>query len=148
MYTFILRTGRRRLRRNFLPRREKRASASSKPSPARRLTWPERCESESGRLDLTAMSGLHFMKPDLERMPCLALAMDCARRGGNAPAVMSAANEVAVGLYLLDQVGFYDISDLVKQALDRVPFVKKPDLGQILAADRLAREAVYANLGG
>ena len=41
-----------------------------------------------------------------------------------------------MGLYLLDQVGFYDIYDLVKQALDRVPFVKKPDLGQILAADR------------
>ena len=48
----------------------------------------------------------------------------------------------------MEPLGFYDIYDLVKQALDQVPFVKKPDLGQILAADRLAREAVYANLGG
>lgn len=79
---------------------------------------------------------LTFDRPDLETFPCLGLAMEAAKAGGTAGAVLSGANEVAVGLYLLDQVGFYDIYDLVKQALDRVPFVKKPDLGQILAADR------------
>ena len=99
-------------------------------------------------LDLLSCGPLTFDKPDLETFPCLGLAMEAAKAGGTAGAVLSGANEVAVGLYLLDQVGFYDIYDLVKQALDRVPFVEKPNLDQILAADRLAREAVYANLGG
>ena len=53
-----------------------------------------------------------------------------------------------MGLFLLDQVGFYDIPRLVKKAMDTVPFVASPDLAQILEADRLAREAVYSNLGG
>ena len=112
------------------------------------LTWPDRAPCPAPDLDLLSCGPLTFDRPDLETFPCLGLAMEAAKAGGTAGAVLSGANEVAVGLYLLDQVGFYDIYDLVKQALDRVPFVKKPDLGQILAADRLAREAVYANLGG
>ena len=63
------------------------------------LTWPERRPGASERLDLAALAGLHFMKPDLEKMPCSPLAMDCARRGGNAPAVMSAANEPPSGCF-------------------------------------------------
>ena len=112
------------------------------------LTWPDRAPCPAPDLDLLSCGPLTFDRPDLETFPCLGLAMEAAKAGGTAGAVLSGANEVAVGLYLLDQVGFYDIYDLVKQALDQVPFVKKPDLGQILAADRLAREAVYANLGG
>ena len=106
------------------------------------LTWPERCESESGRLDLTAMSGLHFMKPDLGRMPCLALAMDCARRGGNAPAVMSAANEVAVGMFLSGKLGYNEIYESVEYALGRIGFIAEPSLEDILASDREARTLV------
>ena len=112
------------------------------------LTWPDRAPCPAPALDLLSCGPLTFDKPDLETFPCLGLAMEAAKAGGTAGAVLSGANEVAVGLYLLDQVGFYDIYDLVKQALDRVPFVEKPNLDQILAADRLAREAVYANLGG
>lgn len=112
------------------------------------LTWPDRTACPAPALDLLSCGPLTFDKPDLETFPCLGLAMEAARAGGTAGAVLSGANEVAVGLYLLDQVGFYDMYDLVKQALDRVPFVEKPNLDQILAADRLAREAVYANLGG
>ena len=103
------------------------------------LTWPERCESESGRLDLTAMSGLHFMKPDLGRMPCLALAMDCARRGGNAPAVMSAANEVAVGMFLSGKLGYNEIYESVEYALGRIGFIAEPSLEDILSSDGEAR---------
>ena len=112
------------------------------------LTWPDRTACPAPALDLLSCGPLTFDKPDLETFPCLGLAMEAAKAGGTAGAVLSGANEVAVGLYLLDQVGFYDMYDLVKQALDRVPFVEKPNLDQILAADRLAREAVYANLGG
>lgn len=106
------------------------------------LTWPERCESESGRLDLTAMSGLHFMKPDLERMPCLALAMDCARRGGNAPAVMSAANEEAVGMFLSGKLGYNEIYESVEYALGRIGFIAEPSLEDILSSDGEARTLV------
>ena len=103
------------------------------------LTWPERCPSASGRLDLTAMSGLHFMRPDLELMPCLALAMDCARRGGNAPAVMSAANEVAVGMFLAGKLGYNEIYESVAWVLGRIDFIAEPSLEDIIASDGEAR---------
>lgn len=112
------------------------------------LTWPDRVPCPAPELDLLTCGPLTFDRPDLETFPCLKLAIEAAKAGGTAGAVLSGANEVAVGLYLLDQVGFYDIYNLVKQAMDAVPFVKKPSLDQILAADRLAREAVYVNLGG
>ena len=112
------------------------------------LTWPDRVPCPAPELDLLTCGPLTFDRPDLETFPCLKLAMEAAKAGGPAGAVLSGANEVAVGLYLLDQVGFYDIYNLVKQAMDAVPCVKKPSLDQILAADRLAREAVYVNLGG
>ena len=112
------------------------------------LTWPDRVPCPAPELDMLTCGPLTFDRPDLETFPCLKLAMEAAKAGGTAGAVLSGANEVAVGLYLLDQVGFYDIYNLVKQAMDAVPFVKKPSLDQILAADRLAREAVYVNLGG
>ena len=112
------------------------------------LTWPDRVPCPAPELDLLTCGPLTFDRPDLETFPCLKLAMEAAKAGGTAGAVLSGANEVAVGLYLLDQVGCYDIYNLVKQAMDAVPFVKKPSLDQILAADRLAREAVYVNLGG
>ena len=112
------------------------------------LTWPDRVPCPAPELDLLTCGPLTFDRPDLETFPCLKLAMEAAKAGGTAGAVLSGANEVAVGLYLLDQVGVYDIYNLVKQAMDAVPFVKKPSLDQILAADRLAREAVYVNLGG
>lgn len=103
------------------------------------LTWPERCPSASGRLDLTAMSGLHFLRPDLELMPCLALAMDCARRGGNAPAVMSAANEAAVGMFLAGKLGYNEIYESVAWVLGRIDFIAEPSLEDIIASDGEAR---------
>ena len=106
------------------------------------LTWPERRASNTERLDLTAMSGLHFMKPDLELMPCLALAIDCARRGGNAPAVLSAANEAAVGLFLQGKLGYNDIYESVAYALSRISFIAEPSLDEILESDGEARTLV------
>ena len=106
------------------------------------LTWPERSASAAERLDLTALSGLHFMKPELEMLPCLALARDCARRGGTAPAVLSAANEAAVALFLARRLGYNEIYDCVAAALGSIDFIAEPSLEDILAADAEARAFV------
>lgn len=106
------------------------------------LTWPERSASAAERLDVTALSGLHFMKPELEKLPCLALAMDCARRGGTAPAVLSAANEAAVALFLARRLGYNEIYDCVAAALGSIDFIAEPSLEDILAADAEARAFV------
>ena len=105
------------------------------------LTYPERLECPVDPLDLTA-GPLTFAKPDLEKFPCLALAMRCGKQGGTACPAMNGANEEAVAMYLRDEIGFYDIYRLVSAAVDAVPFIREPDLEQILEADRLAREAV------
>ena len=113
------------------------------------LTYPERQKCPVERLDLTKCGSLTFCRPDLEAFPCLALAYRCAKTGGTACSVMNGANEAAVSLYLNDQIGFYDIHDLVCGAVDSVPFVQNPTLDEILESDRLAREYVlshYANL--
>ncbi len=112
------------------------------------LTWPDRMACPAPDLDLLSCGALTFHKPDLEAFPCLALAMEAAKAGGTMGAVLSGANEVAVEMYLKDQIGFYDIPALVKKAMDDVPFIKRPDLSQILEADRLARQSVRCNAGG
>ena len=106
------------------------------------LTYPQRMPSPAGALDLTTCGSLSFSKPDLVAFPCLKLAMECAAKGGTACAVMNGANEVAVALYLDDKIGFYDIYELVRDAVEAVPFVENPDLDQILTADRMARDFV------
>ena len=105
------------------------------------LTYPERCECPVEGLDLTAVP-LAFSHPDLESFPCLQLAMDAAKRGGTACPVMNGANEAAVALYLEDKIGFYDIYDLVKGAMDAVPFIEDPTLDEILECDAQARKYV------
>ncbi len=115
------------------------------------LTYPERLSCPVDRLNLTSCGGLTFADPDLEAFPCLRLAMDCAKLGGTACPVMNGANEAAVALYLEDKIGFYDIYTLVKGAVETVPFIKEPDLEEILNSDKLARAYVvaqYSNLRG
>ena len=106
------------------------------------LTYPERAACPVDRLDLTACSGLTFTKPDMDAFPCLALARECAKAGGTACPVMNGANEEAVAMFLNDEIGFYDIYDLVRGAVSAVPFIQNPTLEEILEADRLAREYV------
>lgn len=108
------------------------------------MTYPDRTENPAPGLDLLTCGELSFHAPDLEAFPCLKIAMDAARRGGNAPCVMNGANETAVKLYLEDKIGFYDIPKLVQRALDRVPFIENPTLEEILNSDRLAREAIQS----
>lgn len=106
------------------------------------LTFPERMACPVDALDLTACPPLTFSKPDEEVFPCLSLARACASAGGTACPAMNGANEEAVARFLRDEIGFYDIYRLVSRAVEKVPFVKEPDLEQILSADRAARLAV------
>ncbi len=106
------------------------------------MTYPERLPCPVEPLDLTTCGDLSFCKPDTQAFPCLALARECAQKGGTACPVMNGANEEAVALYLQDKIGFYDIYRLVKLAVDTVPFIQEPTLEEILEADRLARLAV------
>ncbi len=110
------------------------------------LTYPQRLDCPVDRLDLSQCAALTFAKPDMEVFPCLKLAMDCARLGGTACPAMNGANEAAVALYLGDRIGFYDIYNLVKGAVDAVPFIAEPTLEEILEADRLARQYVADQL--
>ena len=112
------------------------------------ITYPQREECIVQPLDLTACGALTFSKPDMENFPCLALARACAKRGGNICAAMNGANEEAVALFLADRIGFYDIYDLVRAAVDRTAFIAEPTLEQILATDAAARAFVreHANL--
>lgn len=106
------------------------------------MTWPERRGSPYERLDFWKMKDMTFEAPVLENVPCLALAMECARRGGLAPAVMSAANEAAVGLFLKGRIGYNEIYDRVAAAVAAAPVVASPSLEDILAADGEARRYV------
>ena len=105
------------------------------------LTYPERMPSPAPDLDLLTCGPLTFAQPDYDSFPCLGLAMETARVGGTACAVLNGANEEAVAAYLRDEIGFYDISDSIRCALDSVEQVSGPCLEEILQADQLARQA-------
>ena len=106
------------------------------------LTFPERAPSLCAPLDLFSAGDLHFEAPDPENTPCLALAMDAAKRGGTAPAILSAANEAAVGLFLEEKIPFGKISECVADALDSISITERPALEDILEADRAGRTFV------
>ena len=103
------------------------------------MTYPDRTASPFKRLDFRDMKDMTFEAPDYEKTPCLKLAMDCAREGGTAPCVMSAANEAAVALFLQHRLGYNQIYDSVLAAVESIEIVRKPDLEAILAADEAAR---------
>ena len=106
------------------------------------LTWPARTIGPARPLDLLHCPPLTFGMPDCEAFPCLAIAMEAARTGGTATAILNGANEAAVGLFLEERIGFMDIPALVERAMSVVPVVQAPQLEQIMAADRAARDAV------
>ena len=109
------------------------------------LTYPDRVDSPFGRMDFWHMKDLTFEEPDLENMPCLKLAMSCARKGGTAPCIMSAANEVAVHKFLRHELGYNKIYEAAAAAVDHVAWSDASDLDEILKADAAAREFVNNN---
>ncbi|MGE0485777.1 MAG: 1-deoxy-D-xylulose-5-phosphate reductoisomerase [Gammaproteobacteria bacterium] len=110
------------------------------------LAWPERVDSGVSALDLFAVRKLDFEEPDYERFPCLRLAKDAMARGGTAPAILNAANEVAVAAFLDEQIGFTAIPKLVEHALERVATRAAVDLETILADDAAARAAAQQRI--
>ena len=102
--------------------------------------WPERISSGVSALDLLAQGGrLDFEPPDLDAFPCLRLAFDALASGGTAPAVLNAANEVAVSAFLQRRIGFLAIPAVVEDALAALPAVPADSLDTLLAADADAR---------
>ena len=111
------------------------------------LTYPQRVPSMFDRLDFAALQDLSFEAPDLVNFPCLRLAIDCARRGGTAGCVMSAANEEAVHLFLKEKIGFNRIYDLAAEAVQALASDDASSLETILEADRAARQFVHETTG-
>jgi len=105
------------------------------------LTYPERLANpELPKVDWNKLSSLHFEPPDLTLFPCLRLAVEVGERGGTYPAVLCAADEVAVGLFLTHRIGFLDIARLVEDTLEQHQGIGNPSLDEILAADAWAGE--------
>ena len=108
---------------------------------AHALAHPDRIESGVASLDLFQVAQLNFEKPDLQRFPCLALAYRALVAGGNAPAVLNAANEVAVAAFLDGRLPFLRIADVISASLDAVPATAADDLDAVLIADSDGRRA-------
>jgi 1-deoxy-D-xylulose-5-phosphate reductoisomerase len=105
------------------------------------LAYPERIEAGVEPLDLFKIGTLNFERPDLRRFPCLRLAYEALRCGGNAPAVLNAANEIAVEAFLDGRLGFTRIPMVIERTLATVPQGDTASLEDVLAADAAAREA-------
>jgi 1-deoxy-D-xylulose-5-phosphate reductoisomerase len=108
---------------------------------AHALAFPERIASGVAQLDLTTMAALEFHAPDMRRFPCLELAFDALRAGGTAPALLNAANEVAVQAFLDRRIGFRDIDRVVRRVMDEEEHGAASSIGAVLDQDARARLA-------
>lgn len=103
------------------------------------MSYPVRLESSFPRIDWWDMQDLTFERPDLKRFPCLAMAYEAIRRGGNAACVVNAANEVVNLAFRQDKCGFLRMAEVIAKTLERVPYIKEPSLEDYLETDRIAR---------
>lgn len=103
------------------------------------MSYPVRLESSFPRIDWWDMQDLTFERPDLERFPCLAMAYEAIRRGGNAACVVNAANEVVNQAFRQGKCGFLQMAEVIAETLERVPYIKEPSLEDYLETDRTAR---------
>ena len=103
------------------------------------LSYPQRLALEQPLPQFNANQTLTFQEPDLNKFPCLALAFKACEVGGTLPAVLNAANEVAVHAFLDREIDFVDIVPVIRQTMDNHPVVSDPELSEILAADQWAR---------
>ncbi len=106
---------------------------------AHALAWPERIQAGVDRLNLAQMNDLSFREPDLQRFPCLGLAFEAMRQGDSAPAILNAANEVAVESFLEGRLRFDQIPRLVAEVLERATARALASLDDVLEQDREAR---------
>ena len=103
------------------------------------MSYPVRLESSFPRIDWWDMQDLTFERPDLERFPCLAMAYEAIRRGGNAACVVNAANEVVNLAFRQEKCGFLQMAEIIHKTLDKVAYIKEPTLDDYLETDRIAR---------
>jgi 1-deoxy-D-xylulose-5-phosphate reductoisomerase len=115
---------------------------------AHALAYPERIDSGVDAIDLARIGQLEFRQPDRVRFPCLQLAFDALQAGGSAPAVLNAANEVAVQAFLDKQISFSRISTLIAETLSRVPAASVDTLESLLATLTSINGAFYAGHSG
>ncbi len=106
---------------------------------AHALAYPDRIESGVASLDLFKIAQLNFEPPDEQRFPCLALAYQALRAGGSAPALLNAANEVAVAAFLEGRLPFLKIADTIAAVLEGIPAIALVDLESVMSADEAAR---------
>jgi 1-deoxy-D-xylulose-5-phosphate reductoisomerase len=111
------------------------------------LAWPDRIETPTKRLDLTAIGRLTFEPPDERRFPALRVARDALIRGGGSPTVLNAANETAVRAFLEGRIGFLDIVDTVERTLAEIPGGKLESLDDVYNFDAAAREIAAGLMG-
>ncbi len=113
------------------------------------LSYPERLPNPRlPRIDWSLVRSLDFELPDYERFPCLRLAIEAGKRGGTCPAVLCAADEVAVELFLAGRIRFTDIAGAIERTLEQHRAIAKPALEQIEAADAWARETLLKTVSG
>ena len=110
------------------------------------LGWPERIPTPAARLDLVELARLDFEAPDLRRFPALRLARQALERGGGAPIVLNAANEIAVELFLAGRIGFTEIASTVEEALEDSAVPAPQDISDVVALDCETRGRVTASL--
>ncbi|HEX5343588.1 MAG TPA: 1-deoxy-D-xylulose-5-phosphate reductoisomerase [Duganella sp.] len=115
---------------------------------AHALAYPERIASGVAQLDLTQIATLQFEKPDFGRFPCLALAFDALRAGGTAPALLNAANEVAVQAFLDLKIGFRQIDRVIAHVVDTLPHGAAHSIEAVMAQDAAARAAAETYIAG
>lgn len=108
------------------------------------LAWPQRISSSVADLDLAEIAQLTFEQPDLERFPCLKLAYQAAEAAGDAPAVLNAANEIAVDAFLNQRIGFTDIAKVVDQTLNTFDFFEPDSLAAVQESDARARRTAIS----
>ncbi len=104
------------------------------------LAFPERIQSDFPRFNFINYPNLTFEQADTDTFQNLNLAFQALEKGGNMPCILNAANEIAVEAFLKDKIGFLEMSDLIKNAMDQVAFNAKPDLENYIETDALARE--------
>ncbi|MBW2505414.1 MAG: 1-deoxy-D-xylulose-5-phosphate reductoisomerase [Deltaproteobacteria bacterium] len=110
------------------------------------LSFPERMPLDLPPLDLCERGLLQFEKPDFDRFPCLGLAYSALRKGGTAPAVMNAANEIAVEAFLSGQIGFMNIAEIIQSVMDQHHLQSADTLQQVLSADAWARQVAVEHV--
>ena len=110
------------------------------------LFHPERRHADLPKLDLLTAGNLSFFKPDTERFPCLQLAYDAMKTGGTAPAILNAANEIAVQYFLENKARFLQIPQIIEKVLGQMPIIDNPNIHHIDEADHEARNLAKAFL--